>query len=137
MNRTMNARTIERAKDIAVLPRGTVQAEWTAMMEGIREVADVLEHAHLVEVQATAYLILPAFTNMDAVERILFCNLLFDPHTRIDNGRTIEVHGTWRSTWRRYAEWTMRPAPFQRLFMEGEEEVKVFAYQYDVVEVAV
>lgn len=114
-----------------------VQNEWTAMMARIQEVATVLEYAQLAEATATGFLIVPAFTDIAAVERILFCNLLFDPLTRIEDGRTVEIHGAWRNTWRRYAEWTVREAPFQRLHMPGEHEVKAYAYHYAVVEVVV
>jgi hypothetical protein len=128
-----NTRTISEAPS---LTHSVVQAEWTAMMERLKEVATVLEHSELADGVSTGYIILPAFTDMYVVERILFCNLLFEPRTRIENGSTIEIHGNWRFTWRRYAEWSMRPAPFRRMYLE-EESLQVFAYQYDVVEVLV
>jgi hypothetical protein len=120
----------------APIPRNVVQKEWEAMMARLKEVATVLEHTTQVDSIMDGYVILdPVGTDLPKAEEILFSNLLFQPHARVENGRTIEITGQWLRAWRRYTSWRTANVRLPAWFTANEPHVREFRYALEVEQV--
>ena len=87
------------------LPPGMrmVQAEWDRTLARIWEVAEVLNCSAQVHPRQYAYLTVKRSetTNVEAIERILFQNLLLAPRVRTVLADRIEFGADWLWTWRK------------------------------------
>ncbi|MFZ1691583.1 MAG: hypothetical protein WAT74_00175 [Flavobacteriales bacterium] len=85
----------------------TVQREWQCTLERLREVCEVLEASEHVSRSGYARLFIRRHEGLEleAVERILFDNLLLAIHTRTEDNHKLYFGGEWLWQWRKAVPW--------------------------------
>ncbi|MBK9196502.1 MAG: hypothetical protein IPO17_16275 [Flavobacteriales bacterium] len=87
---------LQAAKARTLQPVHTIQAEWDNTLGRIKEIAEVIEASQLVgELHANLTVQRTPHTNVEAIERVLFQNLLLVPRTRTVLRDTIVFGCDW------------------------------------------
>ena len=74
---------LQAAKARTLQPVHTIQAEWDNTLGRIKEIAEVIEASQLVgELRTNLTVKRTPHTHVEAIQRVLFQNLLLVPHTR-------------------------------------------------------
>lgn len=114
------------------LPHSTVQAEWNAMMDRLKEVARVRDHSHGVDALEHGFITLARIgSDLAKAEEIVLCNLLFNPRSRIEDEETVEIVGDWLWNWRRYTPWTCTEQLAPRWTAKARPNVRMYQYQLE------
>ncbi|HRD54451.1 MAG TPA: hypothetical protein PKY96_17565 [Flavobacteriales bacterium] len=85
----------------------TVQREWACTLGRLRELCEVLEAPEHVSRSGYARLFIKRHDGLEleAIERILFDNLLLAMYTRTEDDHKIYFGGEWLWHWRRAVPW--------------------------------
>ena len=110
----------------------TVQAEWNAMMDRLKEVARVRDHSHTVTaIENGSITLIRKGSDVEKAEEIIFCNLLFNPRSRIEDEETVEIVGEWLWQWRRYSPWNCAEQAAPGWAMKVRPNVRVSQYRLE------
>ncbi len=99
---TRSAPMLQAAKARTLQPVHTIQAEWENTLGRIKEIAEVIEASQAVsDLHANLTVKRPPHTNVEAIERVLFQNLLPSARTRTVHADSIVFGCDWLPYWRK------------------------------------
>lgn len=121
-------------QDPARLPIGVVQREWDQTLARVREVCELEDSTTLVRTNQCAHLFIrkSGVLDIEAVERILFDNLLFSPWARIEHERSFIISGEWLWRWRRAAAWKADPVGHM-IRLAPDAPQRMWTYHFNVI----
>lgn len=121
------------------LPPGVVQAEWDNTLRRLRALCTVLEFSPEVSALQRAYVRVQHAEDLDleAVDRILFENLLLAPWSRtLTKSGTMHYGGEWLWTWRKAVPFRAEKVGHINRLVPWQPEHQ-WTYRYNLIEAGV
>lgn len=118
------------------LQAGTVQREWDATVQRLHALGTLVEHAPYVDARRPAFASfrMGPQLDIDAVERIVFDNLLLAPLHRRQRDGLMTITGEWLWHWRRAVPYKVESvSSVIRLYPDSP--VAMWTYRYNLLEV--